>query len=70
MRNQRAFHFSGAETVTGNIDDIVNATGDPVIAVLVAASAVAGEVLAGIGLEVSVDETLVIAEYGAHLAGP
>ena len=70
MRDQRALDFGGAHAVAGDVDDVVDAAGDPVVAVVVAAAAVAGEVLAGIGLEVGVDETLVIAEHGAHLAGP
>src|SRR5262249_10199093 len=36
----------------------------------VTATAVAGKILAGIGLEVSVDEALMVAIDGAHLAGP
>ena len=70
MRNECAFDFGGAEAVAGDVDDIIDAAGDPVIAVLVAAAAVAGEVLAGIGAEIGVDEALVIAIDGAHLARP
>jgi hypothetical protein len=44
MQHQRRFDFGGAEAVTGNVDDVVHAAGDPVVAVLVAARAVAGEV--------------------------
>src|SRR5262249_35233055 len=47
-----------------------DAAGDPVVAVLVAPAAVAGEILARIGLEVGVDETLMVAEHGAHQARP
>ena len=46
MRDQRAFDFGGAEAMAGDVDDVVDAAGDPVIAVVVAAAAVAGEVLA------------------------
>jgi hypothetical protein len=33
--------------VAGDVDHVVDAAGDPVVAVLVAAAAVAGEVVAG-----------------------
>ena len=70
MRHQRALDFRRAHAVTRHVDDVINAARDPVIAVCVAAAAVAGEVLAGIGREIGLDEALVIAEHGAHLARP
>src|SRR4029077_19297735 len=60
MRDQRAFTLGGAEPVTGDVDYVIDAAGDPVITVFVAAAAVAGEILAGIGVEVGVDETLMV----------
>src|SRR5262249_39819361 len=42
----------------------------PVVAVLVAPAAVAGEILAGMGGEIGLHEALVIAVDRAHLAGP
>ncbi len=56
--------------MAGDVDHVVDAAGDPVIAVGVAAAAVAGEILAGIGLEVGVDEALVVAVDRAHHSGP
>src|SRR5512141_1022564 len=53
-----------------DIDHVVDAAGDPVITVLVAAAAVAGEVLARISLEIGVDEPLMITVDSAHLAWP
>ena len=44
MGDQRAFDFGGADAVAGDVDHIVDSAGDPVIAVLVAAAAVAGEI--------------------------
>jgi hypothetical protein len=38
MRDQRAFHFGGADAVAGHVDHVVDAAGDPVVAVLVAAA--------------------------------
>ena len=70
MQHQRALHLGGADAVAGNVDHVVHATGDPVVAILVAARAVAGEVVAGIGFEVGVDHPLVIAIDAADLAGP
>jgi hypothetical protein len=45
--DQRAFDLGGADAVAGDVDHVVDPAGDPVIAVLVAAAAVAGEVEAG-----------------------
>ena len=70
MRDQRAFDLRGADAMARDVDDIVDAAGDPVIAVLVAAAAVAGEIEAGIGLEIGLEEARVVAPHGAHLAGP
>ena len=70
VRDQRALDLGRAHAVARDVDHVVDAAGDPVIAVRVAAAAVAGEVLAGIGLEVGVDEALVIAIDGAHLPRP
>src|SRR5690606_1114660 len=63
-------HFGGADAVAGNIDDIIDATGDPVIAILVAASTVAGEVIARVGFEIGFHMALVIAPDRAGLAWP
>ena len=70
MGDQRALDLGGAEPVAGDVDHVVDPAGDPVIAVLVAPAAVAGEVLAGIGREVGLHEALVVAVDGAHLPGP
>jgi hypothetical protein len=56
--------------VAGNVDDVVDATGDPVVAVFVAARAVAGEVVARIRREVGLHEPLVIAIDRPHLTWP
>src|SRR5262245_52626400 len=70
MRNECAFDLRRAETMSSDVDDIVDAAGDPVVAVFVATAAVAREVFAGIGLEVGIDEALVVAVDRAHLSGP
>ena len=66
---QRLLEF-GADAVAGHVDHVVHPAGDPVIAVLVAAAAVAGEVLAGIGGEIGLEEALMVAPDGAHHPGP
>src|SRR5690606_35167672 len=70
VQHQRAFDFRGPDAVAADVDHVVDAAGDPVVAVGVAPAAVAAEVHAGVGLEVGVDEALVVAVDGAHLAGP
>src|SRR5258707_6615555 len=70
MRHQRALDLGGAEPVAGDVDHIVDAAGDPVIAVGIAPAAVAGEVFAGIRLEIGVDEALMVAIDRAHHSRP
>ena len=47
MRDQRGFHFHGAEPVAGDVQHVVDAAHDPEVAVFIFARAVAGEVHAG-----------------------
>src|SRR4029079_661680 len=68
--NQRALDLGGAHAMAGDVDHVVDAAGDPVVAVGVAPAAVAGEVLARIGFEVGVDEARMIAVHRSHLARP
>ena len=70
VRDQRAFDFRRAEPVAGDVDHVVDAPRYPVVAVLVAAAAVAGEVGALVGREVGLHEALVVAIDRAHLARP
>jgi hypothetical protein len=41
--NQRSFDFGCGETVTGNVDDIIDTTSDPVVAFVVTSCSIAGE---------------------------
>ena len=70
VQHQRAFHFGSAHAVSGDIKHIVDASGDPVVAILIATGAVAGKVVAGEGTEIGIDKPLVIAVDGANLARP
>ena len=70
VRDESAFHLGRAHPVTRHVYDVVDAPGDPVVTVFVAAAAVAGKVLARIGREVSLDETVVISVNGARLPRP
>ena len=63
MRDQRQFHLRRAEPVARHVDHVVDAAGDPVVAVLVAPAAVAGEVHALVGGEVGLHEALVVAVH-------
>ncbi len=49
MRDECRLDFRRAETVTGNIEHVIDAAGNPVIAVVIAAAAVTGKILAFIG---------------------
>ena len=70
MSDQGGLDLGRTEAVARHVEDIVDTASDPDVAVLVAAAAVAGEVLAGIGFEVGVDEALMVAIDRSHLAGP
>ncbi|MCY1362853.1 hypothetical protein D9M69_495900 [compost metagenome] len=70
VQHQGAFHFGGADTVAGHVDHIVDAPGDPVVAIFIAPRAVTGEVVAGVGLEVGVDHALRVAIDTADLCRP
>src|SRR6185312_10091621 len=59
--DQFLLQLVGAGAVAADVDHVVDAAGDPVVAVLVAARAVAGEVVAGVGAEIGLDEALVVA---------
>src|SRR5215510_10786609 len=59
-----------AVPVAGDVEHVVDAAGDPVVAVLVALHAVAREVVAGELREVGLLEALVVAPDGAGLARP
>src|SRR5262245_11376817 len=70
MRDQPVFDFCGAETLAGHVDYVVDAAGDPIVAVFFATAAIASKILARIGLEVGVDKALMVAVDRAHLARP
>ncbi len=46
MGDQRAFDLGRAHAVARDVDHVIDAAGDPVVAVRIAAAAVAGEVVA------------------------
>src|SRR5260370_839778 len=68
--DQRTLDFRGAHAVAGDVDHVVDAAGDPVIAVGVAAAAVAGKIFSLVGREISLLETRMVAIDGAHLPRP
>ena len=68
--HEGALDLGRAQPVAGDVQHVVDPAGDPVVAVLVAAAAVAGEVLALVGRKIRLHETLVVTVDGAHLARP
>ncbi len=51
VRDERRFDFGRAQAVTGDVQDVVHAARDPVVAVFVAPAAVTREILALVGGE-------------------
>ena len=70
MGDKGGFDFSCSHPVAGDVQNVVNAAGDPEIAILIAARAVTREIASWEGGEISLDETLMVAIDGAHLAWP
>mmetsp|Transcript_17377 Transcript_17377/g.56878 ORF Transcript_17377/g.56878 Transcript_17377/m.56878 type:complete len:544 (-) Transcript_17377:204-1835(-) len=70
MRHERALHLGRADAVAGDIDHVVDAPSDPVVAILVAPCAVAAKVVPREGGEVRGFISRVIAEERAHHARP
>jgi hypothetical protein len=56
--------------VSADVDHVVHAPGDPVITILVATAAVAGEIEAGEALEIGRVEAFVVTEDRARLPRP
>ena len=70
MGNQSAFDFGCSHAVTGNIDNIINTTGNLIVTIFVTAAAVTCYIIAGELFKVGFLETLGIAIDSPHNAGP
>jgi hypothetical protein len=68
--DQSALNLRRAQTVAGDVQDIVHPSGDPPIAVRIPPGAVAGEIKAAIGGEIRLRKALMVAINRAHLTGP
>ena len=68
--HEGTFHLGGAQAVTADVDDVIDAARDPVVAVLVSASPIPREVVSRVLGEVGLLETLVVAVDRAGRAGP
>ncbi|EPJ40338.1 hypothetical protein STAFG_2587 [Streptomyces afghaniensis 772] len=66
---QGLFHAAGGQAVSGDVDDVVGAAHDEDIAVVVDVSAVAGQVVAGVGGEVGGDVPVVVLPERGQCAG-
>src|SRR5690606_27505844 len=68
--DQRALDFGSAHAVPGDVKNIVNTSGDPVIAIFIATGTVSCEVHALKGAEVGLYKAFMITKDGAHLPWP
>ena len=68
--DQCAFHLGGTDTMAGDIDHVIDATGNPEIAVFIPTTTISSEILTRIGFEIRFNKALMIAIHGSHLAGP
>ena len=62
MRGKRRLNLDGSEPVARDVDDIIQAARDPVVAIRIAPCAVAREVEAQKGAEISFQKALAIAQ--------
>ena len=65
-----AFYFGCAESVPGDVQYVIDAAGNPVVAVFIAQHAVACHVIAGEPPEIGIDESPVVCVNSAHDTGP
>ena len=63
------FHAAGGQAVAGDVDDVVDARHDEQVAVFVLHPCVAGEVVAGLGAQIRIDEAVVVLPQGGQAAG-
>mmetsp|Transcript_39376 Transcript_39376/g.70554 ORF Transcript_39376/g.70554 Transcript_39376/m.70554 type:complete len:438 (-) Transcript_39376:1019-2332(-) len=70
VAHQRGLHLRRADPMSGHVDHVVDAAGDPVVAVLVAPRAVAGEVVSLEHGKVGVFVALLVAVDAADGGGP
>jgi hypothetical protein len=68
--DQRGLDFGGRQAMAGDVDDVVYAAADPVVALGIAGSAVTSEVVAFVDVQVGVHVALVGAPDGAAHGGP
>ena len=67
MADQGALHLGGADAVAGDVDDVVDAAHEPVVAVLISPGAVAGEVHARELDEVGLLEAVVVSDRSSRI---
>ena len=70
MGDQGAFHFRRSHTVAGDVDHVIDAPGDPVIPVRIAARPVTGGIHTVKSGKIGLYEPLMIAVNGPHLPRP
>jgi len=70
VSDQCAFDLGRSHAMAGHVEHVIDAPGDPVVAVFVSACAVAREVAALEGAEIGLNESFVVTIDRAHLAGP
>ena len=70
MMHQRRFDFHGAEPVAADVHHVVDAAQHPVVAIVIAARGIAGEIRSGHARPILLLEALRIAPDVAHHAGP
>ena len=70
MQYQGTFDLSRADAMAGDIDDVIDPSGDPVVAIRITTRAVTGEKVSGVLRVVGIDDPLMITIDAADLPWP
>lgn len=70
MLNEGSLNLSGRQSVSRNVDDVINTSANPVVTLVVTSCTVSGEVVALVHVQVCVHVTLVCSPDSAGHAGP
>jgi len=70
MGDEGAFYLCCTDTMSGDLDDIINTAHQPEVAILIYAGSVSGSVITGKALEIGGFEAARVAVNGTHQTGP
>ncbi|KAH3686978.1 hypothetical protein WICPIJ_002047 [Wickerhamomyces pijperi] len=70
MFGQGGFDFSSGQSVTRDVDNVIDSTSDPVVAVVISTSTITGEVVAWVWLQVGLNVSGMVVPDGSGNGWP